>query len=338
MADQAIYAPFRVFDGNGDPVPGAKAAFYLSGTLTLIDVYEDDAATILSTNPVIADANGALPQRFFNGQAKVVITTADDVEIATLDPVAKSLGDGSSASNVSFAPSASLPVDNVQSAVEMVDGKVADLDEALGGYLRFDAAQSLSGPEQTQGRDNLGLGTLATVSPTGTPDGSKFLRDDNEWTTPGQFTWRTPQNLNGLAQADFITIPAGMNEILVDVKGASLDVNGSFALVLGTDAQWETSGYDGLGITLAANYYEWDTAIRLGSTISAANAASGLVILRRMRGLNEWSVEGSLGGTGSYMLIFSGRAVLPDEITRLRFTLATAATFDAGSVAVGYRK
>lgn len=35
-------------------------------------------------------------------------------------------------------------------------------------------------------RSNLGLGTMATQSPTGTPTGSKFLRDDYTWqTVPG---------------------------------------------------------------------------------------------------------------------------------------------------------
>lgn len=33
-------------------------------------------------------------------------------------------------------------------------------------------------------RTNLGLGTLATVSPTGTADTTTFLRGDNSWTTP----------------------------------------------------------------------------------------------------------------------------------------------------------
>ena len=35
----------------------------------------------------------------------------------------------------------------------------------------------------TNARTNLGLGTLATVTPTGVPDGTKFLRDDNSWQT-----------------------------------------------------------------------------------------------------------------------------------------------------------
>lgn len=33
----------------------------------------------------------------------------------------------------------------------------------------------------TAARTSLGLGTLAVVSPTGTPNGTKFLRDDNTW-------------------------------------------------------------------------------------------------------------------------------------------------------------
>lgn len=33
-------------------------------------------------------------------------------------------------------------------------------------------------------RTTLGLGSLATVTPTGTPDGAKFLRDDYSWQTP----------------------------------------------------------------------------------------------------------------------------------------------------------
>lgn len=34
------------------------------------------------------------------------------------------------------------------------------------------------------GRSTLGLGSLATVTPTGTPDGTKFLRDDGAWAAP----------------------------------------------------------------------------------------------------------------------------------------------------------
>lgn len=185
MADQAIYSPQRVLDENGYPVAGAKVTFYAAGTLTLIDVWQDAAGTIAATNPVVADADGNLPQRFVSEEAKVVITDANDATLRTIDPVPVSLTSAGMAGLVTFSPTANIPAASVQAAIVMVDdnarAREAALEAALGTPLRVDAAQSLSGGEQTQGQSNLGLGTFATVSPTGTPDGSKFLRDDNSW-------------------------------------------------------------------------------------------------------------------------------------------------------------
>lgn len=149
MADQAIYAPYVVLDANGDPVPGALATFYATGTLTIIDIYEDAAETILAENPVEADANGVLPQRFFNGQAKVVITTADAETLHTIDPVAKSLGDIGGAAQVSYAPTALVPVDTVQDAIDLLATQIDDMD---GDFQPLDGAlTSLSGLSLAQG-------------------------------------------------------------------------------------------------------------------------------------------------------------------------------------------
>ena len=46
--------------------------------------------------------------------------------------------------------------------------------------------QLIDDADANAARTTMGLGSLATVTPTGTPDGSKFLRDDNVWTAiPG---------------------------------------------------------------------------------------------------------------------------------------------------------
>lgn len=187
MADQAIYSPMRVFDGNGDPVPGALVTFYASGTLTLIDVWQDAAGAVAATNPVVADGDGNLPQRFVGQAAKAVITDALGVTIRTIDPVPVSLAAFGAASTISFSPSASLPVSNVQGAIELVDDKVADLGDS---YLRFDVEQILSGPETTQVWENLYLGSLAgkekisvpgDINASGTPADWSVLFGDGVW-------------------------------------------------------------------------------------------------------------------------------------------------------------
>lgn len=131
MADQAIYAPMRVFDANGDPVPGARATFYASGTLTQIDIWSDAAGSILAMNPVVADGDGYMPQRFVDEPAKVVLTDAEGATLWTLDPVSTTPTDFGSAAVIGFSPTANIPASNLQSAVEMVDSNARARDQAI---------------------------------------------------------------------------------------------------------------------------------------------------------------------------------------------------------------
>lgn len=76
----------------GAPLAGGKAFFYLSGTTTLEDVFEDDGLTTPLANPVIADSAGFFPELVYLDPTKeyrVVIKTAADVTIAkySADPI-----------------------------------------------------------------------------------------------------------------------------------------------------------------------------------------------------------------------------------------------------------
>lgn len=53
-----------VVDANGDPVPGAKLNFFVSGTTTPLAVYSDAELAVPLTDPVVADANGRWPRVF----------------------------------------------------------------------------------------------------------------------------------------------------------------------------------------------------------------------------------------------------------------------------------
>lgn len=131
MADQAIYAPFRVLDANGVPVSGALAYFYAVGSDTLLAIYEDEDEITLAENPVEADASGALPQRYFTGEARVVVKTPAGVTLYTFNPVPRSVSSTSSASAVPFANTANIPALNVQDAIELADTNARARDAAL---------------------------------------------------------------------------------------------------------------------------------------------------------------------------------------------------------------
>jgi len=77
----------QYFDASGDPLAGGKLTFFEPGTTTPKTVYSDSAESVSIAQPVTLDASGYQPDVFFSGQAKVVLTDADDVQIDVADPV-----------------------------------------------------------------------------------------------------------------------------------------------------------------------------------------------------------------------------------------------------------
>lgn len=77
----------QYFDAAGDPLVNGKMYFYESGTSTLKTTYADVNLSIANTNPVILSADGRLPNVFFEGSVRQVLTNKDDVQIWDVDPV-----------------------------------------------------------------------------------------------------------------------------------------------------------------------------------------------------------------------------------------------------------
>lgn len=143
----------RALDANGYVSPGAKATIYLTGTTTLIDVYSDRDGTIAAANPIIADGNGFWPQRYVTETPKAVVTTSADVSLYTLDPVPATFGTGAAAAGVSFDPTAEVPENNVQAAIESVAATV------VGGLTAYGIGVTGNAP------------LLANIDATGTASG-----------------------------------------------------------------------------------------------------------------------------------------------------------------------
>ena len=58
MSQQLANGKQQFIDGNGNPLAGGSVAFYLPGTLTPTNTWQDPALTTLNANPVVLDALG----------------------------------------------------------------------------------------------------------------------------------------------------------------------------------------------------------------------------------------------------------------------------------------
>ena len=77
----------QYFDDAGDPLIEGKLYFFNAGTSTPKNTYADVAETISNTNPVILSAAGRLPNVFFTGTARIILTDKDDVQIEQFDNI-----------------------------------------------------------------------------------------------------------------------------------------------------------------------------------------------------------------------------------------------------------
>ena len=156
MADTIGTSVIRILDANGDPVPGAKAYFYDSGTTTPRIVYQDVAAAVPHASPVVADSSGILPPIYATVAVKMTVTTSTGASVPgyPVDPAAKIASTGSAASAVSFSPTIPIPVTNAQAAIEMVQ---SNLDGASSAYIKT----LLDDIDASTAQTTLGVSTFA---------------------------------------------------------------------------------------------------------------------------------------------------------------------------------
>jgi hypothetical protein len=78
---------FDIVNATGAPISGAKAYFYLTGTLTPEDTYQDNDLTTPHTNPVVADSAGRFAPIFLDPAVtyRLIVKDASDVAIANGD-------------------------------------------------------------------------------------------------------------------------------------------------------------------------------------------------------------------------------------------------------------
>jgi hypothetical protein len=232
MADQVTFNALRALDADGNPVAGAKAYFYETGTTTPVTVYTDTALSVAAASPLVADANGYFDQVFYNGSVslKVVVDDADDVELFTLDPVATVATASAAASGITFTPTSEIAQSNVQDAIEQVQSNVDDAKTGADDGIVTGTAGSANhlakwngdgdlvdhGVAPTAGRILYGNGTNWVALDIGTA--SQVLKVNSAATAP---EWVTDAFDSGtetsVANVD-ISIPAGAKRVVIEVS------------------------------------------------------------------------------------------------------------------------
>lgn len=321
MVDQVSFAASTAFDSNGDPLAGAKAYVYATGTTTPLTVYSDAAGTVTAANPVIADANGVFPQRFVTATAKIVVKTSADVTVYTLDPAMNSPPSAFGAANVVFSATANLPYTDVQSAIVGTDtnwrAQPAIAAATTGDLLYYNGTAWAK----------LGKGTAGQV-----------LRQNDALTAP---SWTDPLKFSA-SQAttsgtafDFTGIPSWATRITVMLQDCSLSGTDNFLVQPGTGGGPVTSGYvSETSINPAGSSYNSTAGFTIAGVL-AASSVHVILTMQKVPGGNTWLSAHSGGRAGTVATISGGGSIaLGGTLTQVRLTRDGANTFDAGSVTV----
>lgn len=181
-------------------------------------------------------------------------------------------------------------------------------------------------------RAALGLGSLATLTPTGTPNGAKFLRDDASWQNIPQPTIAGPVSTASGSAAEFTGIAAGASKITISFDKVSVGGTGNLLVQLGTAGGYATSGYESSGSSNGSGtQFTNGLGIRIGN---ASQNFIGHMTLTRIPGTNRW-IESYNGFTTTVASYMSGGGVvdLGGSLDRLKI-VASADNFDAGQIAV----
>lgn len=267
MADNIFPAVWQVLDGNGDPVAGAKAYFYDTGTTNARTVYSDSAGLTAHASPLVADGDGVFPEVFVTGgtAVKVVVKTSADVDVYTQDPVTRT-SISSGASGISFTPTAEIAQTNVQDAIEQVQTNLdtgAFTNITASGNVTITGSLVFGGTTltDTTGADTkLVSGTAGTsgnlVSWNGDGDAvdSTFaVVDEDDMTSDSALKVPTQQSVKAYVDTEIAGVSAGSWEFYDGVDGVLYDFS-----VDGAAASVETptfdAGYDYMlvGIGLSA--------------------------------------------------------------------------------------
>lgn len=162
--------------------------------------------------------------------------------------------------------------------------------------------------DEAAGRSTLGLGTFATVSPSGTPDGSKFLRDDNSWQTiPGGGDALTANPLSQFAATTSLQLKNTISDETGSGALVFADTPTLVTPVLGTPTSGTLTNCTGLPVATGisglgsgvATFLATPTSSNLASAVTGETGTDALVFANSPALTGTPTAPTATGGTNT---------------------------------------
>jgi hypothetical protein len=252
------------------------------------------------------------------------------------------------------APNFRADLNNALQAIVSTNSNATSPTTTYAGMMWYDTANDLL-RMRNEGNDGwITLGTLDQVGDTFAANvaiASQAEAEAGTNTTKLMTPQRVAQAISKLAVNDYVWsavtattsgtafdfagLPAGIQEIVVALDGVSFSANDDLLIQLGTSGGLVTSGYVGRAdATTSTSPNSFTTGF--GARLAATSGTSPIKITRV--NANKWFSNHVLArGAGVAMAAGAGRVDLGAEVTQLRVTRTGSATFNAGSIQVGYR-
>ncbi len=305
MANQVIIP--RALGANGDPVSGALAYFYETGTSTPLAMYSDEGLTTLHDVPLEADSAGVFAQVFYDGATavKVDVQTPAGASLPgyPIDPAYVIPTDSGAASAVTFSPITDNAATDVQTAIENENARIDAINSAKSGS----DASFISGTAGT-------AGNLAEWNADGDLVDGPDVLDEDDMTSNSSAAVPTQQSVKsyvdnqvGLVPISEAGITSGDADLQIEIPAGyfsfRLELNYIIPATDAVDLHLRVSNDGGSTWESGASAYAYQSLIVVASAGGYASQGASEIVLASQGTVGsdtgEWGVTVHLDITGA---------------------------------------
>lgn len=266
---------------------------------------DGDAFSLVSLDPMPAQAERANMFLAFNANGHPIAAEGTSADLGPVTTYINTLLDDANAGEARTTLDASKtePLDSVFRVVGSSDATKKLAFEVDG--LTTGTTRTVTVPDQS-----ITLGTVI-MTPIATTSGST-----HDWTS----------------------IPVGVREITLTLSQVSTTGTGNLSMQIGDSGGIENTGYISSVTEVGVGTSSTTSAFLLTNSIVAGTLVTGSITLTLQNtSTNTWVARGVFVEEGGNVIVCAGNKSLTGILDRVRLSMTTADTYDAGQANVSYR-